>query len=315
MQRHWAAALLIALWAAAPAAAAPDALGAIDACVDRLDVDSDIGFERIAARCPELALRLTKSDWAAWLPEQWQEDYNNLSARSLAALRILVARELVVRARARTPQVALVRPILADLAARNPEPRGWWERMRVWLRALFAPDAKAGANWYERLIGRVGVSQALLEIVAYSTLLLIVFLAGYIVVAEWRASGPRRRGSARAGEGAHAEQARLLSWRDVERAAPADKLRVLLELLLAHLTAARHLPAAGALTVRELSRAARLTNAADRERLDEVAFAAERLRYSPAAESPAGLARALERGHELLERLGEPDAQAQGGPA
>jgi len=48
---------------------------------------------------------------------------------------------------------------------------------------------------------------------------------------------------------------RLLSWHDVERAAPNERPRVLLELIAARLTAARRLPASGALTVRELTRA------------------------------------------------------------
>jgi hypothetical protein len=309
MQGRRAAALLFALAAAAavPASAAADALGSIDACIARLDVDSDIGFERIAARCPELARHLQESDWAAWLPEQWQDDYNNLSARNLAALHMIVARELALRTRGPTPEVALVRPILADLAARNPEHRGWWERLRSWLRTLFAPEPKSRANWFERLLGRASLSQALIELVAYATLLLVVLLAGYIVVNEWRASGVRRHRTGRTGANAqiHPEQTRLLSWHDVESALPADKPRVLLELLAARLTEARRLPAAAALTVRELTRAAQLADAADRERLGEVASAAERLRFSREAPTPEGVARVLERGRELLERLGE----------
>lgn len=321
MQRRWAAALLFAVvaGAAVPAAAAADALIAIDACIGRLDVDIDVGFERIAARCPLLVRDLQASDWAAWLPAQWQNDYNHLAARNLAALRMAVARELAVRTSARTPKVALLRPILADLAARHREPRGWWERLRSWLRSLVAPEPKSGANWYERLIGRVSLSQALIELVAYATLLLVVLLAVYIVVNEWRASGPQRRrtGSAAASPQAHPEQTRLLSWHDVERAAPADKPRVLLEVIAARLTEARRLPAAAALTVRELTRSAELPEAADRERLNEVASAAERARFSLEGPTPAGVARVLELGRELLERLGESVAQRRpyGGPA
>jgi hypothetical protein len=313
MQRRWATMLLFTLvaGAAVPAEAAADALGAIDACIGRLDVDTDIGFERIAARCPEMAPRLQASDWAAWMPIGWKDDYNNLSARSLVALRMVVARELLLRTSARTPQVALVRPILADLAARNPQPRGWWERMRSWLRALFAPEPKSRANGYERLIGRVSLPEALLAFVAYATFALVVILAGYIVVNEWRASGPQRRrtGTRGAKRQAHPQPMRLLSWHDVERAAPNERPRVLLELIAARLTAARRLPASGALTVRELTRAAELSDAADRERLDELAFTSERLCFSVEAPTPAGIAQALQRGRELFERLGESVAE------
>ena len=313
MRRRWAAMLLFALVAAAAggAAAAADALGAIDTCIGRLDVDTDIGFERIAARCPEIALRLQASDWAAWLPMGWKDDYNNLSARSLAALRMVVARELLLRSSARTPQVALVRPILAQLAARNPEPLGWWERMRSWLRALFAPEPQNYGNWVDRLIGRVSLPEAVLGFLAYATLALVVGLAGYIVVNEWRASGPQRRrsGSRGAQRPDHPQPMRGLSWHDVERAAPSEQPRVLLELIAARLTAARRLPASAALTVRELTRAAELSDSADRERLDEVAFASEKLRFSTAAPTAAGIARALARGRELFERLGEAVAE------
>jgi hypothetical protein len=315
MPRRWAAVFLIALMAAAGsrsfcAAAEADALGAIDACIERLEVDTDIGFERIAARCPQIAPRLQASAWAAWLPLGWQDDYNNLSARSLAALRTLVAQELVLRSGARTPQAARARPILAQLAARNLQAHGWWARLRNWLRALFAPEPKSGANWFERLMGGVSLPEAMLEFLAYATLTLVVLLAAFIVVNEWRVFAPQRRTRRNAASRqGHLQPLRASSWHDVERALPEERPRVLLELIAARLTAARRLPASAALTVRELARAAELADGADHERLDELALACERLRFSVIAPTPAGVARALERGRELFERLGEPLAE------
>ena len=313
MQARWPAVFLIALAAragsgAAYAAAEADALRAIDACIERLDVDTDIGFERIAARCPQIASRLQASEWAAWLPMGWQDDYNNLSARSLAALRTLAARELLLESGARTPQVALVRPILAELAARNPQAHGWWARLRSWLGSLFAPEPKSGANWFERLMGRMSLPEALLEFLASATLALVVLLAAFIVVNEWRAFAPQRRraGRSAATRQSHPQRLRPSNWHDVERAPPDERPRVLLELIAARLTAARRLPASAALTVRELARAAELSDAADRERLAELALACERLSFSVMAPTPAGVARALERGRELFDRLGEP---------
>ena len=46
----------------------PDAVATIDACIARLDPQIDVGYERIARRCPDLAPTLEKSGWAAWLP-------------------------------------------------------------------------------------------------------------------------------------------------------------------------------------------------------------------------------------------------------
>jgi hypothetical protein len=316
MHRRWAALFLMALaaradWRSSAAAADADALGAIDVCIERLDADTDIGFERIAARCPQLASRLQSSEWAAWLPLGWQDDYNNLSARSLAELRTLVAHELLLRSGVRTPQAALVRPILAELAARNPQAHGFWARWRSWLRTLFAPEPKSRANWFEQLTGRVSLPEAVLEFLAYATLALVLLLAAFIVVNEWCAFAPQRRRTGRSAASGqdHPQCLRPSSWRDVERAMPDERPRVLLELIAARLTAARRLPASAAFTVRELARAAELSDSADRERLAELASACERLRFSVQAPSPARIARALERGRELFERLGEPVAE------
>ena len=159
MHRRCVAALLLALMAPCAVAAtnAADALGVIDACIGRLDGDTDIGFERIALRCPELARVVGASEWGAWLPAGWQDDYNNLSAGSLAALRRAVVRERALSPRGRAPQIALLRPILAELAAHNPEPRGWWARLRSSLRALFAATAQKPARWYDGLAGRLAL--------------------------------------------------------------------------------------------------------------------------------------------------------------
>ena len=43
-------------------------LDRLDACIGRLDQQLDVGYERIAARCPELAPALAQSPWAPWLP-------------------------------------------------------------------------------------------------------------------------------------------------------------------------------------------------------------------------------------------------------
>jgi hypothetical protein len=323
MQRRWLAALLFPLMAqgAAPVAAL-DALAAIDACIAQLDSGAESRFESGATHCPDLVSRLQSSDWAAWLPPGWRNGFdnqagsqqgpNNLSVESLAALRKVVVSELALRANARAPQVALLRPLLADLAARNPPPRAWWERLRNRLRVLFAPGPKRHTSGYQWLARHVSPSQALMELVAYATFALVVILAAFIVVNEWCASAlsNRRRalaGATRHGAPAHTPQ---LGWDDLERAPVDERPRMLLELIAMRLTALRRLPASAALTVRELARAALLADAADRERLDELVRTAEELRFAPCAPGRAGVARVLERGRELFERLGEARREA-----
>jgi hypothetical protein len=314
MQRRWTAVLLFPTLAqAAVPAAPPNALTAVDACIARLDADNaDKSFEPSALHCPDLLPRLQSSEWAAWLPAGWQDGSNNLSVQALAALRNVVTSELALRTGAHTPQVALLEPMLADLAERNPPPRAWWERIRNRLRILFAPEPGRHANGYGWLVGHGSYSAALLEIVAYATFALVVILAGSIIVNEWRASVPRRRRSAVSGATRQSPPQRppQLGWDDIERASANERPRMLLELIAVRLTATRRLPAAASLTVRELARAASLCDAVDRERLDELALTAEELRFAPCAPAPAGIARVLERGRELFERLGEPLAQA-----
>src|ERR1700734_3178306 len=65
----------------------------LDSCLKRLDPQSDIGYDRIAARCPELTKQLEQSPWSAWLPRGWKEPGNDLSAGGLRQLRDVIARE------------------------------------------------------------------------------------------------------------------------------------------------------------------------------------------------------------------------------
>src|SRR5262245_54680610 len=114
-------AALLVLIAPLRAAEPPDASVAISACIPRLDAELDVGFERIAARCPDLARALEQSDFAQWLPQGWKESRNNLSVGSLTELRALVARERATRAAAHTPRVEHLRGVLATLGNQHAE--------------------------------------------------------------------------------------------------------------------------------------------------------------------------------------------------
>src|SRR5262245_32693396 len=58
-------------------AAEPDSLAtarkAIDECTPRLDAQADVGYDRVAVRCPGLAAALEKSGVEQWLPQGWKE--------------------------------------------------------------------------------------------------------------------------------------------------------------------------------------------------------------------------------------------------
>src|SRR5215469_1913349 len=105
-------ALLLAL-AAAPAPAR-EALGALDACIAQLPPGLEAGYERIAARCPDLAATLAQSPWATWLPRGWDTEGNSLSAAGLKELRALIVRESRRSLGADAPQPAHVAAVRSE---------------------------------------------------------------------------------------------------------------------------------------------------------------------------------------------------------
>jgi hypothetical protein len=310
---RWLLALVLAA-AGSPGATAHDALGAIDACLAQLDRGLDVGYQRIAARCPDLTPSLMQSQWAAWLPRDWNQPENLLSADGLSELRTLLTREPAAPADARAPRVARVAAVLATLTQPDRPRGGWWARFRQWLReALTPPPQRADPGWLRRMIADSGLSQAVLEGIVWGALLLVMVLAGAVVMNElrvagvltgWHATPPGVRTAPR--------QAPGVTLQDLEHASPFRQPTLLLELITTRLGEQGRLPPARALTVHELTRAARLPEESDRERLRELAAACERVRFSGREPAPQTLAAALARGRELLGALEAPVRHAQG---
>src|SRR4051812_16753788 len=128
MRRLLCAALLVLV---APLQAAErDSLAvarkAIDDCTPRLDAQVDVGFDRVAARCPGLAQALEQSGVEQWLPRGWKETRNNLSAGSLTELRSLVARELATHASGRKPRAENLHAVLAGLGTEHRASNSTW---------------------------------------------------------------------------------------------------------------------------------------------------------------------------------------------
>ena len=310
-RRPWLG-LLLALIAPVTLAAttAQEALEAIDACVQRLNPEADTGYDRIAARCPNLTRRLNESGLSVWLPREWQRPRNDLSVAGLRELRGLLERELTPnQQRASVPAVERVPTVLASLERGDSERGGWWARTRTWLRGLFAsPAAEPDTGWLNRMIGQSGLSQAVIELVSYLALLFVVLLAVAIVANELRVGGLfggrlRRRLAILSDVPAEPRHVRL-SWEDVQRAAPPRRPGLLLEVLVARLVEAGGLRSPRGLTVRELARTAQLASEADRGLLVLLVETAERARFSNTEVPEDALARALEGGRMLLERLG-----------
>jgi len=311
--RRWLLALVLAA-AGSPGAQARDALGALDACLRQLDRNLDVGYPHIAARCPDLAPSLAQSEWAAWLPRDWNRPDSLLSADGLTELRMLLTGPPPAAAGAREPRVARVAAVLAKLTQPDQARGGWWARFRQWLReALTPPPQRADQGWLRRMIGDMGLSQAVLEGIVWGALWLVIALAVAVVVNELRVAGllkggHRAPGSARAA----ARLPAAVTFQDLEQASPFRQPTLLLELITTRLAEQDRLPPARALTVHELTRAARLPEESDRERLSELATACERVRFSDTEPAPQTLAAALARGRELLAALEAPVRHPQG---
>jgi len=309
---RWLLALLLAA-AGWSTAGAHDALDAIDGCLRELDPGLDVGYQRIAARCPDLTPTLVQSQYAAWLPRDWNQTGNLLSADGLTELRALLTREPAATAARGAPSVEHVAALLAKVTQSDQPRAGWWTRLKQWLREVLAPrPERAGESWWRRLIGDARLSDVALEAVGWGAMLLVIALAVVVVINELRVAGvlkarERAHGRARtpaAGPGA-------LTLEDLERVSPLEQPSLLLELIARRLVAQERLPPARSLTVHELTRAARLPGESDRERLRELATTCERVRFGDQQESSSTLAAAIARGRELLAALEAPARERQ----
>ena len=302
---------LLLLWTGTACAREPDALAALDACAAQLDPGADLGYQRIAVRCPGLAAALEKSPWAAWLPPGWKAPHNLLNAEGLRALHTALLREGAAASGTLALQPQRMPAVLAQVRQPERATGSWWERVKRWLRAFFAPQPQGGNGWLRRLLGDAPVDRAVLRLIAAVSIAVLVLLAAAVVVNELRIAGVLRRrpspgapgrGGAAAGSaaGPHA----------LEGAAPRAQPALLLELIAARLVAADRLPPARAFTVRELLRRAQLRDAAERARLGALAAVSERLRYAPGEVAAPVLAAAVHGGRELLAAL-EPAGRAE----
>ena len=283
-------------------AQAPDALAALDDCARQLDAGLDVGYERIAARCPTLTRALEHSPWAAWLPPGWKEPHNQLNAEGLRALHSILARESAATPGSRVLHPERVPAVLERVARPDgAEQGGWWARLKRWLRELLTPQPQDERRWWRRLFGDGAIDRSVLRVVAVVAIGLLVIVALMVVTNELRVAGLLRR--RRSGNPRGTVPGGGPRTPDLEAAERSAQPALLLELIATRLAAQQRLPPARALTVRELMVRARLRDAAERARLADLAAVSERLRYSGQGVAAAALEAALSGGRELLAAL------------
>jgi hypothetical protein len=302
--------VLLALLLAAtllPCAQARDVLQAIDDCVARLDSELDVGYARVAARCPELTPALGESSFAAWLPADWRRPDNQLSAAGLSELRAQLARESgrgeALRPPPRTERVATV--LAAVTHGVDAGSISWWQRFKDWLRRTLATRAQADSGGLRRWLAGIELSTATTQLITWAALAVVVALAAGILINELRIAGVLRARTTppQPGGGELPRGGSAATLGQLESATPEQQPALLLELIAVRLAALQRLPPARALTARELEREARLPEESARARLVELVTVCERVRFSDEPVSSASLAAAVRAGRALLGTL------------
>jgi len=303
----------------APTAASRAAIAALDACVRRLDPELDVGLGRIEPLCPGLVAVLESSGAAATLPDDWKRSRSELSASSLRALRRSLAERAPPPARRVPPDTRVLRALLDEDGAANAAERGAWARFTRWLRSL-VEGLDPGRESRDPLwrFGDLTLPQRVWTILGYAAVGALLAFVAWVVRAELRAAGllggvPVIVGGAVAAAGPSFDAAQG----SLSEVAPLERPGWLLRRLAATLQQLGRLPPPGHLTPREVARAAQLDAVADREPLQAIAAAAERVRFGAAPPAMHELEPAIEAAAALLQRLGagaRPASTAAGDP-
>jgi hypothetical protein len=299
---------LLALPGAGGLRAAEDpALVALEACRARLDPRRDVGLARIEKRCPELLPALERAAWSPLLPQGMRERRDEVSADSLRELGELVRGLRGAAATRAAPDPARLAPVLAELGEQGQQGATRWERFKRWLQDKLERREKEESD-EKSLLADLGeefeTSEGVARLITYTGYGLLALLVLFVVWSELRAAGllggPPREG-ARAAEAA--AWRRRLQLADVLDAPLAERPGLLLKLLGETLTRAHRLPAANGLTASALVRRARLDSDAERAELEQLATAAEAVRYAPRAPEPERLEGAVTAARSLLDKF------------
>jgi len=283
---------------AATASSSNPAAAATLACIERLDREIDVGYARVAARCPQLAPQLARGGLARWMPHGWRDPDNDLSAGGLSELAVLIQRELAPpNARAR-PALSAVPAALAGLAP--PAAAGRWDRFRGWLRELAHAGAPAAPGSVGRALRGLPAGERWLEaftVIAWGAILAIALGIAARELSAWR------REPAVADAHAPPGVAGGALARETDEEGGATTCAGLLARVLARLTRIRSLTGSTALTTRELTSRIDWPDPSDAPRFALLARTAEQVRFAAAPPPAPQLASALSAGAVLIERL------------
>jgi hypothetical protein len=261
------------------------------------------GIKDLDAACPQLQDALRTLGLEQVLYDGWR--LNRDALKDLAKL----AEDYAGARPAGAPAAAALPGILKALEREQaPLPKSWWDAFRAWLRTWLAhhPDA---LTWLDRWLERVGQSMTAVNVITYALIALVLMAAGAVIVNELKASGSLRR--ARRRTAAASELSSAAPSPDSERlepVAPADRLKVLLRMLVNRLMQTRRLKTERSLTHRELVAQSVFDDESQRLVFARVAGSAEAILYGPHGAAPDRLDRVIKEGQTLLAQL--PDASS-----
>jgi hypothetical protein len=308
-ERAVRALLTVLLLAAALPCLARDAVQAIDQCLGKLDPAVDVGYARIAERCPDLTAALSGT---AWLPADWRRGDNQLSASGLADLRVLLVRESTRQpARAVNPSTEALRGVLAALTQESHTNEGWWSRFKQWLHRVMSTQQQADRAWLVRWLQGLELSQGWTALLSWGALAAVIVLCLWILAQELRAAGVFAARAPRHTAPASRHQTAGASPADSAVVAGREQPALLLQLIATVMAARALLPPARALTARELAQRAQLADPAARAQLLQLVEVCERIRFADEDVGEKARALALAGGRALLASIG---AAAAGAP-
>lgn len=299
---------LTTLFAGAAPGADDPALAALEACRARLDPRTDIGFERIEARCPDLKAALEGAAWYPLLPADLEQRRNDISAESLRELAELVrASQGEVKPRA-APDVKRLATVLDGLGDLGQEGATRWERFKRWMQEKLQKRAEAEndeeESWLDKLQRQFETSEGVAQAITYAGYSLMAALVLLVIWSELRAAGllGRGRGAGRTPD-PRSGWRRRLQLADVMAAPLPDRPGLFLRMIGETLSRAHRLPAPDGLTASAIARRAQLEEEADRAELARLALTADAVRYSPRPPGAERLEGAATSAQSLLARF------------
>jgi hypothetical protein len=252
---------------------------------------------------------LRNAPWRDLLPLYLKEGEGDrrdeISAQSLRELVELVRDSSRDTAARPAPDVANLAPVLAGLGEKGRQGATRWERFKRWIKDKLERHEREddADSWLDQFGRQFETSEGVARFITIVGYWCMGLLLSFVIFTELRAAGllgGARREAAREKAG---EWRRRLQLADVMSAPLADRPGMLLQLLGEALTRSQRLPSAAGLTAGALVRQARLDSEQERAELEQVASAAEAVRFAPRQPEPEKLEGAVSAARSLLERL------------